>query len=100
VTRHIRAAGPASEELEDAVGWYEERRRGLGREFFDSVGDALRHIDAHPEAGAMAFGDSDLRRLLIPRFPYQVVYRLGPNEILIIAFAHLKRRPGFWKHRR
>ena len=100
MTRHIRTAGPASEELEDAVRWYEQHRRGLGGEFFDSVGDALRHIDAHPEAGAMAFGDSNLRRVLIPRFPYQVVYQLRPSEILIIAFAHLKRRPGFWEHRR
>ena len=100
MTRHIRTAGPASQELENAVRWYEERRRGLGAEFFQIVGNTLRRIETQPETGAPAFGDPNLRRVLTPRFPYQVVYRVRPNEILILAFAHLKRRPGFWKHRR
>lgn len=100
MTRRIRTAGPASEELKDAVGWYEVRRGGLGAEFFDAVGHTLNLIEAHPEAGAAAYGDPDMRRVLIPRFPYQVVYRLRPTEIVILAFAHLKRRPEFWKHRR
>jgi len=38
--------------------------------------------------------------MLVPNFPYQVAYRLGSDDIRIIAFAHLRRRPGFWRHRR
>lgn len=100
MTRPIRTAAPAAEELEDAVRWYEARRRGLGAEFLAIAGTILNRIKAQPEAGASAFGDPFLRRVLTPRFPYQVVYRVRPDEILIVAFAHLKRRPGFWKHRR
>ena len=98
--RRIRIVRPASEELADAVRWYEDSRLGLGAEFFDAVEQTLSRIEAHPEVGAAAFGDPDLRRVLIPRFPYQVVYRLPLGEIVIVAFAHLKRRPGFWKRRR
>jgi len=35
----------------------------------------------------------------VARFPYHVVYRLEDDEIVILAIAHMKRRPGFWKHR-
>lgn len=42
--------------------------------------------------------DPRTRRLLVGRFPYQVVYRLRATEIVIVAVAHLKRRPGYWKH--
>jgi hypothetical protein len=37
--------------------------------------------------------------LLATRFPYQVVYRVRPNETVVVALAHLKRRPGYWKRR-
>jgi hypothetical protein len=43
--------------------------------------------------------DQQTRRLLMTRFPYQVVYRVRPSEIVVVALAHLKRRPGYWKHR-
>jgi hypothetical protein len=38
--------------------------------------------------------------MLVAKFPYQIVYRISADEIRILAFAHLKRRPGFWRHRR
>lgn len=71
--RPIRTAQPASDELTEAVGWYERQRAGLGEEFFEAI---------------------------LLGFPYQVVYRVGADEIRILAFAHLKRRPGFWRRRR
>jgi hypothetical protein len=35
----------------------------------------------------------------VPRFPYRVVYRNRPDEIVVVAVAHLRRRPGYWKNR-
>jgi hypothetical protein len=43
--------------------------------------------------------DPMTRRILLLGFPYQIVYRLRPAEIVIVAVAHLKRRPGYWKNR-
>lgn len=99
MTQRIRTAGPASREFADAVRWYEQQRAGLGGEFFNAVGNSLELIAAHPEIGTDAFDAPETRRVLVARFPYQIVYRLGGGEIVIVAFAHLKRRPGFWKHR-
>ena len=43
--------------------------------------------------------DSDLKPLLLRRFPYAVVVRESAEEVLVIAFAHTARRPGYWRHR-
>lgn len=97
--RSVRSSHPASEELTEAVRWYETRRVGLGGEFFDAVVATLALIEDRPEIGTPISGDHRTRRVLIARFPYQVVYRLRSTEIAIVAIAHLKRRPGYWKHR-
>ena len=42
---------------------------------------------------------SGFRRILLTRFPYQVIYRVEDDAIRIYAVAHLKRRPGYWRRR-
>jgi toxin ParE1/3/4 len=99
VTRPIRFAEPASDEFRDAVRWYEGRRLGLGAEFFDAVVTTIATIQANPEIGAQCSTDGRTRRILLDKFPYQLVYRLRAEELVIVAIAHLKRRPGYWKNR-
>jgi plasmid stabilization system protein ParE len=99
VTRALRSSQPASEELAEAVSWYEAQRTGLGTEFFDAILATLALLESHEETGTPVGDDPRTRRLLVARFPYQVVYRLRSTEIVIVAFAHLKRRPGYWKQR-
>ena len=67
--------------------------------FYEAVLAALSLLESHEEAGAPVAGDPRTRRLLVGRFPYQVVYRLRDTEIVIVAFAHLKRRPDYWRKR-
>jgi plasmid stabilization system protein ParE len=99
VTRFVRFSEPASDELAEAVHWYETRRAGLGGDFFDAVVAAVTLIETSPEIGQTISTDGRTRRTLVARFPYHVVYRLRPTEIVIVAVAHLKRRPGYWKNR-
>jgi plasmid stabilization system protein ParE len=99
VTRALRTSQPAAEEFTEAVRWYEQRRRGLGAEFFDAVCAAIALIETRPEIGTRDSSNAMTRRLLLPKFPYQVVYHLTSTEIVIVAIAHLKRRPGYWKRR-
>ncbi len=97
--RGVRITGPASEELTDAVRWYETQRPGLGAELFDAVVATIELIERQPEIGTAAFPDPPTKRALLVTFPYQVVYRLDQSEVVVLAIAHLKRRPGYWKHR-
>jgi toxin ParE1/3/4 len=99
VNRAVRVDSAASDEFAAAILWYEVRRLGLGGEFYDRVVDAIATFDAQPDVGSMVGGDPMTRRILLHGFPYQIVYRLRPAEIVIVAVAHLKRRPGYWKNR-
>ena len=85
--------------LQPAVRWLEEQRPGLGGEFFDEIEVATKQLHEYPEIGSPVSRDRLTRRLLVQRFPYQVVYRLTTTEIVIVAVAHLKRRPGYWRGR-
>jgi len=99
VTRRLRNLELASAELEAAVRWYEERRRGLGAQFFDAVATTVALIAEQPEVGTLIAGMVSTRRMLLRRFPYQIVYHVTSKHITIAAVAHLKRKPYYWKHR-
>jgi plasmid stabilization system protein ParE len=97
VTRALRVLAPASDEVAEAVRWYDARRLGLARQLFDAVVDAVQAVQANPDMGAPICADGRTRRFLLPRFPHHLVYRLAPAEIVVVAVAHSKRRPGYWR---
>lgn len=100
-TSHVRVHRDADEELLAAASWYESERAGLGAEFLAAIDRTVGAITERPEIGSIqrSIGARDFRRVIVPRFPYQVVYCREAGEILVIAFAHLKRRPQYWKSR-
>jgi len=99
VNRGARVIGPASEEFMEAVRWYEAQRPGLGAALYDAVNTTIDSIEEQSEIGSVVHHDPQTRRVLVPRFPYQIVYHRHGDEAVIVAIAHLKRRPGYWKHR-
>jgi hypothetical protein len=99
VTPPLQIHSLASLELTEAVRWYESKRPGLGGELLDQFSALMTRLMLNPESGNPISADQKTRRLLVPRFPYQVVYRARPSEIVVVALAHLNRRPGYWKHR-
>lgn len=38
-------------------------------------------------------------KLILKRFPYDIVVRESPKEIIVVAVAHQSRRPGYWRNR-
>jgi toxin ParE1/3/4 len=96
----IRFAEPASDELTQAVRWYEQQRPGLGAELFDAVAHTVELIRTNTEIGTLREGRFSSRQFLLRRFPYKVVYRERNDDIYIVAIAHTSRRPNYWKDRR
>ena len=43
--------------------------------------------------------ESDVRRYLVPRFPYAIYYRVRPDQIRVLAIKHHSRHPDHWHHR-
>lgn len=92
----------AEDELADAAVWYEGRRSGLGISLLDLVDEAIGRIPSGVLPGSPVPGVasvSDARRILLRRFPYSIVFYERENEIVIIAFAHSSRAPGYWLSR-
>lgn len=102
MTRRFRTEPEASAELDEAALWYENQRAGLGGEFLEAIDLALSYVARWPQAGARVPDvppDLPVRRVPVRRFPYHVVYLEMPDAIRILAFAHDRRRPGYWHSR-
>ena len=96
----LRGAPEADEEFAEAVRWYEEHRTGLGSDFLAAVREARKLIAEHPEIGSAVPGAKrGEKRLMVRQFPYQLIYYVRPHDIVLVAVAHNKRRPGYWKKR-
>ena len=81
-------------ELNEAALYYDLEEPGLGTAFLEEVERCLEAIQAAPEAGAI-LRDS-VRRRLLRRFPYALLYKIKPSGIRILAVMNLRRRPTYW----
>lgn len=87
----------AEEEMSEAAVFYEAASFGLGRDFLDDLQQAINTLRAHPEIGVQV--SKGLRRMLLHRFPFSLIYALEADAILIVSVAHHRQRPGYWKSR-
>lgn len=81
-------------ELNEAAAYYELEKQGLGARFLTEVDRCIESLVKHPQAGAIILGD--VRRRLVRRFPYAVLYTIKPEGARILAIMNLKRRPLYW----
>jgi toxin ParE1/3/4 len=87
----------AETELVAAAEFYDTHSPGLGLDFIAEVQRATRALVIYPRIGRKF--SKRLRRVLVQRFPYGLLYQIDPDEILVVAVAHVRRRPGFWRQR-
>ena len=87
----------ARQELEDAVRFYELEYSGLGRRFKEEVRKAALRIAEYPKAWSIERGE--VRKCLLHRFPYKLLYSVEEDHILVIAVAHQHRKPAYWVDR-
>jgi plasmid stabilization system protein ParE len=87
----------ATAELTEAGRVYEEKVSTLGAQFLEAVDEAVAVISAAPERWRVI--EDEVRRYLMPRFPYAIYYRVLPDHIRILAFKHHSRHPDYWRHR-
>jgi plasmid stabilization system protein ParE len=81
--------------MDAAADWYERERVGLRDLFERAVDDVLTAI-RHAPLGGTAWRSGPAKRWRIKRFPFQVVYLVASPDIVVVAVAHDKRRPGYW----
>jgi len=93
----VRFLALAQKELDDAVDWYNGQATELGLEFLDEVDRAVRRTVSFPMSCPEI--ESGVRRCLLARFPYGLIYGVDGNTIVILAVAHLHRNPRYWVDR-
>jgi len=87
----------ATEEFIEASLFYGRQVPGLGGAFVTEVERSVKLLVDQPEIGQII--DAELRRLVLYRFPYSLIYSIERNKIWIVAVAHQRRRPGYWRAR-
>jgi len=80
-----------------AIEYYEECEKELGYDFAIEVYTTIERAVLHPKA--WPFIEDEIRRVLVKRFPYGVLYSEESEEIFIIAVMHLHRDSDYWKNR-
>ncbi len=84
----------AKQELFDAIDFYELEYLGLGKEFKAEIKQASFRILNRPLAWSVERGN--IRKCLLHKFPYKILYSVETDHIFIIAIAHQHRKPNYW----
>lgn len=89
----------AETEFTEAINYYEDQQRELGFDFSIEVYQTVQRIVANPESWTKV--SNTLRRTLVQRFPFGVLYHFDSkaDHIFIVAVTHLRREPDSWKDR-
>ena len=90
----VRLLAPAEEELVEAAAYYESRVPALGTNFLDIIEAAVEEIGQHPKRWPEV--EPGVRRRVVRRFPYSLIYTVDHEEISILAVMHHKQKPRYW----
>src|SRR5437660_1726118 len=97
MTLPIRLLPDAKDEFDAAADWYEQRQAGLGADFVARVREVFQRITANPKVHSVVY--QDVRKAVVKRFPYIVLYREDQAEIVVISVFHTSRDPSSWQSR-
>jgi toxin ParE1/3/4 len=97
MTLLIRLLPEAKAEFDAAADWYEGKRAGLGVDFVRRVHEVFARISANPRLHAKVY--REVRKAIVTRFPYIVLYQEEANEVLVVSIFPTARDPSIWKSR-
>ena len=97
MNRKVIVHAEAEAEIFQALGWYGERSALAARAFVQELSSMVMLASRSPESWPRSVGNT--RRIVFPRFPFDLVFRLSGETIEIVAVAHQRRRPTYWHNR-
>lgn len=87
----------AQQEFYDSQDYYEEQQENLGKKFKQEIYNTLKRIQKFPNLYVEI--RKDIRKCVVNKFPFNLLYSIEENHILIIAIAHHHRKPDYWAER-
>lgn len=101
--RTLEVHPDASFEAQEAAAWYEDKREGLGFDFLWEIGAAFTTLRENALRGSPfpnpRLAMRGVQRIFLKKFPYQVVFVDSATKVIVLAVAHVRRRPGYWRNR-
>jgi toxin ParE1/3/4 len=97
MNRAISFHEAAEREIIDAVSYFHSERPELGAAFIDQVEQAIQQILTYPFSSPLV--NRTVRRKVLKRVPYDIMYSVRPAMIRILALASQRRRPFYWRGR-
>jgi hypothetical protein len=85
-------------DLAAGYDWYEAQQAGLGEDFLSAVLASVRSIEPYAHLFAAVHGD--VRRAMVPRFPFALFYLIEPRRIVVLRMLHTARNPNLWPRRK
>lgn len=92
----IEITPEAEQEISEVVQWYAAQDRQAAEVFKTIVFDSVDLISHSPLSWAQVSGDG-VRRFVLPRYPYKLFFTVMGNTVKILAVAHNRRTPGYWR---
>lgn len=89
----------AQQELVEAAAYYEAELTDLGQDFLSLVDESLSLLEENSKLSYLSHPEIDMRRFVLPRFPFLIYYRENEALIEIFAIAHQSMKPDFWLNR-
>jgi plasmid stabilization system protein ParE len=93
----VRYHAAAEDEIQEAVDYYDARRRSLGDRFLKEVRSTVRRLREYPRLGSPVEGE--VRRFVLRRFPYSIYYQVHPRELHVLSVVHHSRESPLWQGR-
>ena len=92
-----RYIAEADREFQEHISYFDAISRTVARKFVADVEAAVTELRHYPQIGAPLI--REVRKRVLTAFPYSILYVETPSEILIVAIAPHRRRPGYWRKR-
>ena len=100
----FRIVAGARRDIRESTAWY-NKNAGMGADFVAAVEAAFRRVETDPQTLPSTENPwpslgRDIRRCPVVKFPFQVIFEIQSDELVVLAVAHGSRRPGYWRRRK
>ena len=93
----VRFHPEAAQEARGAVEWYRARSSEAAAGFVAELEHAVERVAALPKTWPSYLAGT--RRFMFRVYPFSLVYRIDGDTVNVVAIAHAKRKPGYWRSR-
>ncbi len=98
----VKVSREAATEFEEAVFWYEQEEFGPGRRLADAFEQAIKLLEEpNPPLVPASYkaAEAGARQLILHKFPFSLITIQKNRTLIVVAFAHHSRKPGYWRRR-